>query len=711
MSNQKNRFQFDNEEVSSSARILSSDQSTSGSTGDNETFYIDEPDSHFYKKSRVGWYILAGLIVLSLLGGGLGYYYYFSKTDVQNPSLIDRFSRVDENLEDQYFIPEEKVSAELARAIGYYREGEHHNAKRSFENFIVTSAPDIEKSIAEVFLGVMALQRSRFSLAKHHLLRALRFRADYLPALVNLAIVMRKIKDFDRALVYAKKAKSVAPNEPRVAALLANILAQMQETGKALDEYDEAIEGAPENASNYYNKGLTLLKSERYDEAILNFAKAIQFGQGQVRLLSHAHLAQIYVFRDNLQLARHHLEKAVSQAPDNGKYHYNLGVVELRMGENQDAVRSFTRSLNAGTNEARVYRSLSMAFEKLDQPALAIRSLQKALYLNAGDLTTLFSLAELYTRQNDLLQSVDIYKKIANITPGDRNTEDALLKLAALYIRMEQSNDAIAMLEKARALNPGSLKVYYLLGKVYQNANKPHLAVEAWRKALALNESNKPGGAYAPLGRAEERQIRLSIGESYLKEGAPELALKEFRLIEIRNTEEPKITSDPELNLANANAYMSLKNYSNAIASFEMAAADTTISLDDRKEIYLKMALAYQNSGGDSNLELARANIAKAIRLDPLDPNIQLMQAGILMKTDSAVDTEKAIEILKAVTNSDLDARTSSQAYNLLGLCYMKNSEYKRALQAFDYAVQLDSTNREAYQNQRVAAHEYEKGL
>ncbi|MCB1172710.1 MAG: tetratricopeptide repeat protein [Leptospiraceae bacterium] len=708
----KNRFQFDGEEAVTGGFEQSPGFSAPADEHAPDIYYLDEPEMRFQRKSRMGWFILAGLLLI--LGSGVAFWYFKVYQDENTASdLNERFSRVDQEYRDRYFVPEEKVSSSLANAIDLYRSQESHQAKLAFEIFIDSSGTNQEKSIAEVFLGILAMERGRLTLAEHHFLRALRFTPQYLPALVNMAIVKRKAGDYEQAKKYAEQARDIAPREARVAALLGNILAESSDTEGAIDAYDTALQSDPHDATSHYNKGLTLLRAQRLDEAILSFSRAAERGDGRLQLLAHAQLAQIYVSRNQLELARHHLQKAVSIAPDNGKYYYNLGVVELRMGENQAAQHSFERALESGSNDIVIYRSLATAFENMQQPSRAIQALQRALYLNSADLPSLFALAGLYSRQKNLLQAEDVYKRIVNITPGDQNTEEALLRLAAVYTEMERHNDAIAILEKARTLNPNELRTYYVLGQVYDKAGQRHLALDAWKKAIALHEQSQVGGSTRPLSRAEERQLRLAIGATYVKEGAADLALREYRQIQAINQQNPPIQLDSALDLAFGDAYLMMRDYQNAIASLQKAVQDDRLKLPERKRAYIQLALAYQKQSQTvaGSLEEARAWANKAARLDPLDPEPQMMQAGILMETESLVDREKAIEVLQAVTQSDLDAPVASRAWNLLGLGYMQNGEYKRALQAFDYAVQLDPSNKEAYQNQRVAAKNYESSL
>lgn len=674
----------------------------------DERVFLDEPYARARNSRRFRWIALGGLALLLLIGTGIFVYYkYFSSASGDEADARDQaFQRLEETLQDRYYIPDGPFSPALTRAVELYRNLERDAASRAFDAVVASDAPDQEKSIALVYLGVMDLETERFDRAKHNLLRALKFNRESIAALVNLAIAERKLGALADAKSYAEQARELAPTDPKVALLLGNLLAEGQDLNSAIEAYREGISGAPDEPLLYYNLALSLLRQQQYEEALLNFARVIEKAPAsQLAVQSYAQMGQIYFYKGNFEMAADHLRKAAALAPDNGRYRYNLGVIYLRLNRNQEATQEFQRALDAGVNDASVYRALSRAFVQMRQPVLAIRALEKALYLTPDDPATLFLLGDLYYDQQDLLKAAEVFKRIVNTTPGDRNTEDALLKLAAVQMDLERSNEAIDALERAAALNPNNGKVYYLLGMVYDRAGRRELAVQSWKKALSR------GGADLRLERSQERQLRLALADLYRREGAYDMALAEYRLLLARNREAPRVDEDPELDLEIGKTYLSLRDFGNAAQSLERVGRANAATAEQRKEAYMRLAQAYAATGQSEDLENARANAVRASRLDPADQRAKLLQASILVQTESMVEREKAIELLKEVTQSDVDAKTAAQAFNLLGVAYMKNGEYRRALSAFDQAVQLDPANQEAYQNQRAAANAYERNL
>jgi tetratricopeptide (TPR) repeat protein len=97
--------------------------------------------------------------------------------------------------------------------------------------------------------------------------------------------------------------------------------------------------------------------------------------------------------------------------------------------------------------------------------------------------------------------------------------------------------------------------------------------------------------------------------------------------------------------------------------------------------------------------------------MDPEDMESKLVLAKILIDSGSLVDREKAIDELIVITRSDVTPTLSSKAHNYLGVCYFKNGEFKKALAAFQTAIDLNPSLTEAYENKRAARAGYEKSL
>lgn len=680
-------------------------------------FTLDEPQSSsplsgdpLKARRRFRLYVLMGVLGLVLFPAlvWIGYYFYKKQTQPPQTALDEKIQRVDlEGLKDKIYLPDEQVSPPLQKAISLYKENFKDQAKREFNNFLNTGASDHEKAIALTYLAVMDMESEKYPVAEHNLLRALNKDEKFVPALVNLAITEQKLGKNGEARQYAEKARELAPGDPRVAALLGNLMAAGQDLSGAIDAYRQGIKQNPDDATLTYNLAVSLLRKQNYEEAILYFSKVIQVAPGtEIAAKSSAQLGQIYFSKGNFEMAADHMQKAVQSAPENAKYLYNLGIIYLRMKRNAEAASAFQKALESGSGDAQVFRALSSAFVELGQPGMAIKAIKKGLYLNPDDLTSLFALGDLYVGEKDLLNAADTYKRIVNLTPGDGNTEDALVKLGTVYTDLERFNDAQDALQKAVSINPSNVQASYALGIVYRKAGRMELAIQAWKRAL-----NPPGlsGDRTGLSREEERTIRLALGDIYRKNGAFDLALNEYKSVQSRNREMPQIEEDPGLDLEVGRTYLALKSYDPAVKSFRAVSDSRSATADQRKEAYRGLAYCLSQSGRSEDQELARSEMNKAVRMDPDDPDMQLMRAGMLMKTGSMVDREKAIEVLQALTAGDMPSEKASQAYNLLGLAFHKNGEYSRALKAFDSAIQLNPQNREAYENQRASANAYER--
>ncbi|MEQ8350449.1 MAG: tetratricopeptide repeat protein [Leptospiraceae bacterium] len=664
------------------------------------TVYLDE-SSPGRKRKRLALFGGLGLLLIALLVGGFAlYHFYFqggnSKTeDIAGPMDLD-------SVRDRFYLPTVSNDSELEKLINRYREGFRDEARRGFEEYLQTDASDQGKAVALTYLGVLALESDKHGLARHHLLRALKYDQSFVPALVNLAIAERMMGNLEGARDYAEQARKIAPNDPAVSLLLGNIMMQDQKLDEASELYREALEDAPADSYLAYNLGISLVRQNKLEEAIMAFSRVIDGDpQSTLAVRSHGHLGQIYFSKGNLEMAADHLRRSTTLAPAEARYHYNLGIVYLRMNRQREAIQSFQIALDAGGDDSRVFRGLARAFLRLNQPGMAKRALQKALLINPQDTDSMLELGDLQASQGDLLSAVDSYRAVVQMSPGNATTADALDRLARVYVRLERYDDAVQSYYQALRIDPNRSSLYLGLGHALQKAGKPEEAINIWKKALQQG---------VQLSQSEEKEIRFALARVYEDNGAFEYAIREYQILKERLQQPGQSSVDPEV-LLRLGRVLSKTGSNEASRELELAATAPNASAAIRKEAYLLLANLYGKSSNPDSLEKARRAIYQAARLDPQDPDVNLSRARILLATESPVDREKAIEVLMALTATDLDASTSAQAHNLLGVAYYRNAEYRRAMGAFDTAIELDPGLREAYDNQRAASNAYESNL
>ncbi len=661
---------------------------------DNETIEYGDPvylDGTARSVRSFRTLIISGVILILLLVIGAGAFYLWRSAPEGSPE--GRISL--DGARDRYYIPESDLTDALKKGRQQYLQLARDDARRTFQKILDESTSDKERSIAHIFLGVMALEEDRPGQAKHHFLSAYKLDESSVGALINLAIVERKLGNREEAQRYAEQAKELAPNDPAVAMILANLLLESSDPEKAEEIYREGMSRSPDDTIMRYNLGLALIRQNKLDEAELEFNRLVEmFPSDPLAVRALAYLGQIAFLKNRPEQAVQYYRRAIGLAPDEARYHYNLGVVLLRMRDNQGALEAFDNALKAGGSDADVFQNLALAYERLNEPTLAAKALERALLINPQSVEGLFQLGDLYHRQKDLLRAAENYRKIVNITPGDTNTKEALIRLGRVYREMERYQDSADVLGRAVTLSPNEGQVLYELGLTYRMGNRFDDAVAVWRKALQNG---------VKLERADERTIRLALGDSYRAKGAYDLAINEYRQVEARNREAPVVEDDAELHLRLGALYRDLKDAGKASEYYRRVYEGASSSPAQRRDAAKDMASLYLKEADRASLDEAGSWAYKAARLDQSDAETQLLRAEILLRNESGVDREKAIEILMAVAHSRLPSGLEAKTYLLLGDAYYKNGEYRRAVEALETASEYDPGNSEILKKKRLA--------
>jgi tetratricopeptide (TPR) repeat protein len=474
--------------------------------------------------------------------------------------------------------------------------------------------------------------------------------------------------------------------------LSGNLFQELGDTESALNAYKTGISASPEDASLLYNLALAQYKQGKIPDAIDNFEKAIsQDPSGRVTILSHGHLGKIYFDRENWQRAEYHFREATRLQPDNAQNQYNLGLVALKLGKKEDAVSYFKHALEGGTNEPEVYLRLAEALESLKLPSLAIQALKKALEIRPADVDVLFALGDLYYKRGDLIPAEEIFRKIISVTPGDTYTETALINLGIILDEMERYSEAMDTLERVIQLNPKNYNAYYNLGLASLHSGQAARAIQAWKKASAL-ESGK------------NFQARERIADYYSQNLYNGEAVSAYASILEDNPNAHKIR------IKLASVYKKMGQASSAEKQL-LHVLNNSESGSEMKEAHKILALVYAESKDPIMEKKAKEEAFRASHMDPKDMESRLVLAKILSNSGSMMEREKAIDELKIIVNSDVTPKVAAQAYNLMGFCQYKNEEFRKALQSFDNALALDPSYTEAYDNKRVARAAYEDSL
>ncbi len=166
------------------------------------------------------------------------------------------------------------------------------------------------------------------------------------------------------------------------------------------------------------------------------------------------------------------LRKAATLLPEDAEAHYNLGVTLKNLGQLDDAVASYCRSLEIKPDYAEAHSNLGVALQELGR----------------------------------LDDAAACYRLALEIKP---DFADAHYNLGVVLQSLGQLDDAVASCRRALEINPEFAQAHYNLGNALQNLGQLEDAVVSYRRELEINPDyadvhNNLGNALSNLNRLDE---------------------------------------------------------------------------------------------------------------------------------------------------------------------------------------------------------------
>lgn len=314
-------------------------------------------------------------------------------------------------------------------------------------------------------------------------------------------------------------------------------------------------------------------------------------------------------------------QDALSLDPDAGIY-YALAKNYYYLNKLSLAIQNGRKAIELDPNQKEALILLSNIYAAAKQYDSSIVILEQAVGLDSTDVELYYKLARLY-EPNKPLKAIETYEKITSIIGPDWNV---LVRVAELYEKLGNLDEAVASIEKLVALDPANVGLQKILIEFYQRASKLDKAVETVDDILELTPDDLD---------ARERKAQILI-----LQGKWDLAAHEYDLI------------------------LNEKN----------------VPLD----IKIRIGASYFNrSLKDSSLIKITKEFFEKIDKDTTDWQIKMFLGAIALneKDDSA-----AIKNFKIVT--DL-ARWNVEAWIRLGGLYFDNKKFGEAVKVMEEAVDL----------------------
>lgn len=379
---------------------------------------------------------------------------------------------------------------------------------------------------------------------------------------------------------------------------------------------------------------------------------------------SHLLLGRLYILNKDLLKAEAEFKTAIGLQPDSEEAVTNLAYLYNEQGETAKAARTLT-SMAEANRSAKLYLALGYTYEQQHDPKNAIKAYKQAVALDKDNLDAMRGLAQNLLNDGQMEAALEEYRLVVDADPQDAQAQ---LRIAEIQRRTGKLDAALDSLKKTETLVQDSLEVPYNFALVYAAQGRYDEAIQTLQKLL--DKTARPDNKYT-TSEGNNRSVFLErLGGLYRETGKPELALETFRKMLALN-DENAVRGYQQL----VDTYRDAKQWSQATVTAQEAVAKFP------KDRNLKLMLAGQladTGHTDEGIALAKSLLKGTSAKDDREVYLSISQIYSRLKRWPEAEGAAAEAEKRSTT-----AEEKRYVASVLGSIYERQKKYDLAEEKF----------------------------
>jgi tetratricopeptide (TPR) repeat protein len=401
--------------------------------------------------------------------------------------------------------------------------------------------------------------------------------------------------------------------EPRVTTLEREVMLEVIETLKAASELED------EQAKILKQDEAVKLIQDNYNDAssaVYDFT-----------------LGNIFFEQEKLDEAAAAYRDAVTKHRKFRRAWRALGMVYVRQSKWDQAIPTLTRVIDLGGGDAISYGLLGFAYSSVNNPVSAESAYRQAILLEPDRIDWKMGLARSFFRQERFAEAVALTKKMLEADP---NRVDLWLLQANAYLQMDKPMAAAENYELVDRMGKSTPATLNMLGDIYINKELYDLGVNAYVRALKLDDETKA-----------DRAIRAAK----VLTARGELDLANSMIGTVQEMRGDELTDDQQIDLLRMQSRIAVAN---GKTGEEIAILEEIIKLDPLDgEALILLGQHASSVALDSNrsAEQAKADAeaaAEKAEADDADEQVKAEAAKLAEEADKA-ESNKNEKVARAV--------------------------------------------------------------
>jgi Flp pilus assembly protein TadD len=274
----------------------------------------------------------------------------------------------------------------------------------------------------------------------------------------NLAVCYVETKQYPRAITLLTALKAAGRNTAELENLLADAYKGAEQIQPAIDALREATQMAPDDENNYIDLVALCIDHDSFNLGMEVMEVGLHYRPQSDRLIFQRGI--LHAMKNEFALADQDFQLASQLAPEKNLNYLGLGVSYMQSGNLPQAVRTLRERAN----------------QKPDDPILLYLFGEALIRSGTSPGDPTFAEAKGVLEHSVGLNPVFVPSRV---------------ELAKLYLHEDRVDQAVALLERARSLEPGEKSIYSQLAAGYRKQKKADQAAAALTTLARLNEEQR----------------------------------------------------------------------------------------------------------------------------------------------------------------------------------------------------------------------------
>lgn len=258
-------------------------------------------------------------------------------------------------------------------------------------------------------------------------------------------------------------------------------LAERQQYGPAIREFDKALRENPNDAETYAQRGTVYDRQGDFDHAIKDLSEAIRLDPTMVG--PYINRSYSYRSKGNLPMALADINSAVKLEPSNSDLLYRRGYIYARMGDHDKAIDDFTAMIALSPHEPLGYKERASEYAAKEDYKDAIADADSAVKLEAANASNYSLRAAVEARAHEYDKAIADYAKAFAL---DRSDLQYAYAQANLYKYLGRIDEELAFCKKLAADYPNEADAHACVADGYFRKGDLKSATAAMSRAIEV---------------------------------------------------------------------------------------------------------------------------------------------------------------------------------------------------------------------------------